>query len=1507
MCNNDGSVDYIMKYLESGGSPGEILKQLEGQSQKDLILATTVFNIFHLIILKIQSSAAHLLQSIEDTCRYFLNTYVPTIELMLNEKSNPKQQRVALKLLTSIVTLNSELGLTVLNQLTLQPKMLRHLVKRQSAKDDVRTSFIQFLMSFLIDGNTTLVKTILDKHGLIALIIPDLSRDGADVVLIVLRLLKTSVLNNASISKTLKICTFTHQVISYIFNLFNWKKHASNSNDCSEEGDEIDKAVDELLCILFTSHKYGIYFTDKTLGSGDVPKNKYLWKAIESLEAPWNNDSAGRCIINILSKSPDLYRPIRGIIEESFDANKTEQWFKTVTFLKSVLMSVDPKRITSTDSDVSSLMNFIRHFYLPSVVLKTSMTVLKSTENVMRNEIVIVLSTILKCIKSYLNESDQSLKRVRINLKNRLEETIPKVFPSVDLLILTLHSVLDKVAEESDGEIPTSKLLLNVLDLLLLYNDLVPNSFDPVLTMLDTKRLFEKIEFLDADDRIELKLKTTSFLLCADRFALAPDKPLFKEILPGMFEVLISNDVQLVEVSRDVLRGILDTTGIFDGNKSEIDAVLYATNCTSKKYGTDVVPMIVDVLEAIILNDDKYKKQLKKISVDSNEYDLKSIENFDIIFDNLERYNKNKEELHFVEDRPYFTHFIIGLLKNVKKLVKVHECLQDFSDQFVVCLLHFQDNPDRFYDIVKEFKLDDYVSSWKSDPISVGKNVFDKKTRMFKLSRALLSDSELDTEEVFKDCNTDLNQSELNVLLNTVLFYVIQQQRLNTLNHPKLTNAKRALFFIFESCLSSSTTSYMDGIRRCLGNGDLLLNFAPFESTQSHLTKFVVDVVAFCRDKDVEKTLLELVLKPYRHKIYLILAAETLKGKGIKFDNVEEVLKSFKLDSNDASLLLSAVLDMNVSCMETSANEASSWIYIICHIIDLYVQNNIALNLKTFTDVTNLYSKIITELNSIINVSELERSMYEYLLAYPDFIEAVPGTVFETMFAAKHVGKYTAKLAGVLLQSNSNLLNKFCKCVVNEDVLSKREFTIPLTLIAFHHSRFKYNLEVLNAIYKYYKSNIAKIVEKPQKATQIYVDNVDLFVKLVYYCMDVAECDTFLKKVHKFDAAEVFHIHLLEAMFFKHSLADKSNINLIYIENFLLTIFQLSVVALKRDDPSEDKILKISSTLNQLMVLAKGNDFSNIIKSTTWQNFFKAILKSFVRVGEHNSDLIKDVAQLIDLMYPVDDSGIAELFDVTTSHSEFLNVMLNNQASDTKTHLVSLLFVMVSKNKNVMKASHIPVYLSAYQATRNRSDRTLLSLLKLYESSGQSMIEYRPYLWSDVGANHFALRSSRKKATLWGNPTVNHVLNLLDREIIEHTIKHFPIDTELNSDFAIELDQVVKVIDDQVLNLNTSDVQELVRNKMMLPKFEQCSSELKRNDCADRSFESTDYETYDPSFMMPLLSYILAPGSAVSCHRILRGGVLAMPLMALSSHCPIMRSAAYNVLYRFYSQLEAEM
>jgi len=173
---------------------------------------------------------------------------------MLLSQQN-KSCKVVLKLLAVIVSLDGNLAKELLTHLSLQKQTLKYLVNYKSTDPhSVRTCFIHFILAFLVENNTSVIRTLLDKHYLLSCIFPDLLYDSKNIISLVISTIKMYILENMNISKTTKLSVFSTQVVLNLISLYNWKgpkNWSKNKNhDNSEEFLEDKKVIVTILMMI---------------------------------------------------------------------------------------------------------------------------------------------------------------------------------------------------------------------------------------------------------------------------------------------------------------------------------------------------------------------------------------------------------------------------------------------------------------------------------------------------------------------------------------------------------------------------------------------------------------------------------------------------------------------------------------------------------------------------------------------------------------------------------------------------------------------------------------------------------------------------------------------------------------------------------------------------------------------------------------------------------------------------------------------------------------------------------------------------------------------------------------------------------------------------------------------------------------------------------------------------------------------------------------------------------
>lgn len=1507
----------------------------------------------------------------EEACRYFLNTFMPTVEIMVSENSGPRHRKIILKLLTSIVTLNSDLGIEVLNQAPLTSKHLQYIVEKSNykEKDNVRTAFVHFMTSFLVDGYLPLIKALLEKQGLLALVIPGLVFDEAEAVLMFMNILKKNVIENSFISKSVKLKTFSHQVLHNLFKLFTWKGPPELGHESRNESKpEIMGLLSEIILTLFTSHKLGLYFTDSTLGVADSNKNQNLYKALLTLKRPWENEYELDVILQIVYKCPDLHRAVINIIEQSFEPQHSPIWERTTDFVMKLLLKFQPEEMVPRMNKLSSIQaaNFARFTTLPVPLLKFIHDNLRKDYTISLY-CIRVLVKMLQTLRRYMQIIEMNDTHQVSDLKNKMDYFVPKHLPAPSIVVLLISNILDgKINTETTQDYRLPKVnntegLILLVELLLLYSDIHPAFFETLEGNLDMKKLLNFSASLSEGYVSLLKFKIVSLWLTLDSSTISLKNPMFKDLFLIMLEVYTTDDDITWIEAKDTLLKFFKNTSIFEADEDEIHVILY----TLRNSIVNPASVIGDIVEYVLANSKELSEYIRQQIVHFEISDDNTQANLDKLFNNL-MLNRNTGESVFLENKVP-SPFIVGCMQFVQNNKDAKKSLKHFLSLFIANLLHWNYSPELTEVLIGDSKLDirSYVGGWVGQSVPLPEDITHDNV-LKSISKSLIENEEVSINNIF-DClevvleeesdimlgdnyyrinvSKTIDSSELLIWSKYLIFCLVRLTNINQLKeeqYQKISN-------YFKCIIAIGKKHHMIDICRSIilalfKNPHVLKIYRPLdlnrEESYIRATKFLLWVITEYGEFVNYLSRKNKLLKSYQQKNYSEIVnafVKISKRKNINSTHTIQVLQTVGLSNEDDSNVFSQIFEAGIDSCVKDDKEPSLVLEILRVLVDKYSKSiSLELHSKMWKKTLKLYSDLLTNKDFVVNLENLEKSFIKYLENKPQRIIPVGEDIFKSFFEANTIRKSTYQLAALLMTHNIKLCNIFKEQISRPEILSQRELTLPLGNAVINHNHFlTESKEFLTTIFNEYKSNIIKFLERPHKTGQIYITCWKFIRKLVLECMEPQECEKLFTKIHKFEVVELNHIHLLQTVFIKTCLVEEIQKKEYFI-NYLLSMLNLTTAALKENKEvhiikdivtTVYSVIQVSNYVKGLNVEQK-EEFQKVTESAVWQNFYKAILKDSlkIRTAEHGNtcgpDLLYLLKTLVKLFYKIDHEDIVMLFEMVTSHSEFLNVMLSHHSSDIKSRLIEFLFILITSNKSVMKIQHIPVYLSAYHATRSPCDRMLLNILHYYESNGLPVNEYKPYVWGDSAANHYAVRKNRT-SSLWAHPTPNQVLNLFEKDVLDKTVRHFPVTQRLeyyyemptNIDMTnndIQFDSSVKtallnmcndaMFKPQVVKDNESAFNHLV----MKAKYDDTIYYLKTRDLVQESHMNEDERVYDPLFMFPLLSHLLAPGSPASCFKLLRTGLLSVPMVALSSHCQLMRAAAYHVLHRFCMLLETE-
>ncbi|CAH0564314.1 unnamed protein product [Brassicogethes aeneus] len=1432
--------DIIFEYLECGGNCLELLQQLELESSLNPCL---VFELVTHILLQINAKYAHYQNSANDACRYILSTYVTLINKMINLSSSTVERRTALKLLTVIATMSLNLAQEVLVKVNFNQTNLELLTKHTGQKDSVRDVFIHFLTGFLVGGHYPNLILLLRKRGLLTSIIRDLQFDNCETVCLVITVMKSHILENPNVSKTDKMKTFSTPVVRDIVNLYNWKGPASfkaqrKDNKFKVEVDEFEKSkvsecVHDFLIILCTSHKYGVVFKDHSMGLGQKHQNSLMYTVLESLDRPWEHSYAGQLVTKICLASPDLSKTMWANLKAFLELRATKKWLNAINFAKTLLLELTPSSIDFCASEftVPQLTQIISFLILPLPILKTIIPEGFIFENsVIKQHVVSLLLEFLKRAQDYLNHSETWLNRKddQQKLKQFFNNYISKHFPD-SILILNNWESVDE-SEEIEG-LTNIEYLGNIFDILGIYKNISPNLLESLNTgNFDIKNFIVNLENLDTDVE-NIQVKCLNLFVDFDKSKFSPKSELFTFTTPLLLKFYHANHN---EETLNVLNKILKLTSIFDGCEYEVNLWINGI-LDLKKFDENIANMLVEVLKNVNENLTKYLKELKAVQGEEKDDD-----NMEEIIEHLKQENVTLIENNCIRHK-HLSPMVMGFLKHL-------ECCDDTKNlkvytQFVLInLFHSQTLFDSFTNIAGKYNMPNNIAEYINNS---GVNIFDKtKGRI-----TLLSD--FGQSFLTGDCSEFLKGNDLTIypdltinILQLAIFYIHNSSSNGSLSERHIKNFEAFLQYIIDQNKINE-----EHISITLGNPNLYRQFSLSNTNKSLCSQFLLKSIELLIKSNIN---IEKYLKIYRKKLVRILK----KPQKCQVDNFKEIINTFNLDALQCHEVMDKIFakdnfNDNLLLLDIAA-------YCIERLVFLYNNNECV---EPYHDVVikNVCLYFIYLCKEQIDASKISVALKMYLEAFPFNLKHIWNNLFESILKISEYNKDNINLLSYLLENNIKYIETIKE---NIDIVCDKKFLLLPLLKTISEN---VDQDFLKDIYTKFDGSLNKALSKPQKAGQHFINNAEGLYSMYKICMTQEKCCKYFEKVQKFDVSEFFLASVLQAIsenVLNGEVTEKQ------VNNIILSYVHLHVTLFKRKKSDEDmeKLEKISNSfliiLENIMEKTLEFDFSSISSNETFKLFAKFCLKFGISGQSNLLIILRNIIKILGTK--IDQNDAKMLFDLMLSHSEFLDVLLGENVQ-CKKGILSLFLLLCNNWKEFMEKDHIPVLLSAYKATVGCCDKIILTLLQKYELNAETtqFYDYKPFLWDKAAVTHYSVRSSMENK-LSRQPKMGDILDILQEQIIQNTIKTFPQDCPLQKN----------ILEEHRVDFNEE-------------------SNANGESC------------YDMSFLLPVFSQLLAPENQVQTYKFTRSGALGLTVAALSSHDEEIRKAACHVLSRFYIHMEA--
>lgn len=1539
----------------------EIVQLLKKIDKSNFTNITLVFNALQLLLVEILTKDSTKFINIgSQACKYLLNNHTSAFNDILGAKNTVTVSSI-LKLLTAVVAVDGSLGEDVLKKIDFFSNnsdiTAMFLRKEKKPRTEPASSklLMHFYLSFLIDGNPQLIKSIMKRTHIFETVCANLKHESHEVINFFLQNLTKHILLSTNFNREHKLFSFTDNAILSIAELYDWQ--FSKSQTPKDHKDLVINATHQFLLLLLTSKKYGIIF----------PQDNFRQKFImRKLRFVCMSKKKMELFLQISLVCPDMIKSTLNTIQYGLIPSNNNTFFRSMLFAKKFITQFDANKMIRRFEklNMKDLAILLTDLCLPTTFLqKFKQSYTSKTDAVVKIEIVHLLYLMLEQLNKYFQVMKQSnefkeyaIKRIKFEMLNQ----ILAFFPSFDLILNSLHTSIKSGVET---ELNIKRLLDKTLDLLLIILNLYPILIEKstnVINYLNVLQPIYEFQVNNYDEQnINISLKAIKVILKLEPQIITKDLDIYQRILKTFLNIYVCGNNEKSLEAKVLLKRILLNTGLFEQH-NEIDFWLHTFKVIES---STMLTSTIELFTKFLKNVQKNGLKIQNCQFIDNQ--LADVYFMDIkTIDDLFK-NNAKNEINPIEI-PILNNFLPSVLANVMEVNDEH--YHNYLNSVVVYLFHYLPYPKVIQQMFAEIEnspVNKYFNKWlvEDKPISLKKyddtinGVFSKcylknkcdffdgyinleKTEINKGAAAY----KLDEKEVYLDALLE-DETQLASLIHMTLFYtskLIQMKLFSDEYYNTTIYYVKNLLSILHQIEKTRTNVLSDteyDIQDVKDNNvlanilnyiycssyTLYQNFDLFDPTDNKSTKLMVELTNFVFHNNLAQNNANYK-NLYSQKIVQQVIAH-LSSESVTTTNITDlfgIIEIFDLNEKNCLELLNYVIQLEGDKFLVKSKEDNFYFEILVYILQRFTKFTDQIipneNIEKISTIYNHINSLVTEDNmNLVNFDKLETSLYNYLKIHYFQIANFAKKIFtRTLGTIRKITKPSIKLIVLMFERTDNLLiDEFLLALPNN--VTKKELIFPLLNVAIQnaefYTKFTKNKVLLNTVYNEYRNGILKTIDKPQKAGVIYKENLIISKKLILLCMPANECIDFAKRNLKTDGMELNQLSLIETIFtmaFEQSLQNIEQQKLIY-SNFFQIFIQLFNLVVKKDNLDMNKIKALIYSLSKWTNLQTKNEhlvnlnFENIFKSANWNIFAKNCLKHGMKLQLNTKTnkldqdyglLLKILAKLCDLFYidncKLDDPAL--FFDMALSHSSCFDIILMKFNNEIKTNLFYLLNILVRKTAVVMDSKHIPLYLSGYNATLSVTDRYILSLIQFYESSGISLYEYRPFLWGETAIKYYNQlhETTTESKTKLYEININDVIYLINSSRMNLTLNNYPVLRKLNV-----TDQLPNVCFDNLRNFGElEDVSQfnIIRSRLervIEHNLDVDDVSLKNKCCKN---DDLNDKLYDPAFFIPLIGLIFAPETLLSSATITRTGCISLLFAGLSSYDEQMRLAAgYNL------------
>ncbi|XP_058274902.1 nucleolar pre-ribosomal-associated protein 1 isoform X1 [Hemibagrus wyckioides] len=1621
----DNLYDVVEGYLKISAECAEILALLEGDTHSETELML-IFQSLELILLRIASDLTHFNLTGSGIVKKAVSSHMKLLQSSLCSK-NRQFVRQCLCLLTAMVSQGTEAACEIFSSLVFN-KTLSSLARMRdrSGRPDVRMSYVQFALSFLMYGDTSTIVNVLDTKDFLSEILnTGLKEDRISTINLILSTFQTKIVQNTALSKTQKLRFFTASTLTRIASLYRWDGILDISTDHSVEAGRpvVRESVHSFLLDLCCSRKHGISFHDPSLGTARRSGNIVLLQFVVSLKQAIEDEKVAELLVSILKCHPDILH--RYFIETQlcFTPRMKGAWLDSVALLKKIYRAqpeVSQAFQLQEVVPVPQLLSMVLVTTLPPVCNKAFFTQGLNLPSVVGQHA--TLTVIAFILRRAQKNIEHSLKKPMLDSFDTYStsyneefvqlymEALSKVLPDIMSIVSRWQSLSKNEKKEDEVQMSLTKLKAEdvktqehgdqnqklilfkalLLHVICLYQKVVPHLV--IESKFDFSKLLkgivsEKGMTEDVPPILQYQLLQLALELPASKFSwfrfqdvVAPEWEGRESILCVLLKMFVNgSNTHLRTTTKMLILKVLRESCAFEHSWKELELWLDQLHHLEPSHQETVIQFLdlMQVLMKVVFNPYIY---LDKVAVMVQEavciqakvrgqdrntgcVPISHVDDvpcvMDVIIETSEKdadniglsltddiilqifpfsaavpavlEARNKQQAAFIDQKRVLCEYICAVLCDI---------LHTQRDPLALCLtLHNYDaelfaseNFSPPYSSITVFRM--YYFKWLSH--------LHQETQL-SLMQSTTSLPVLDFSAYVKACycegpGTFLQDS----------FWKGLEQTLSTLKLSKFTGAVsqtllylksfvetfcliprahavevvgcmlkvlHALFLKLYSIAETPTTQsaqlapqeeedfFLDvnitviqevnkeqvllDVFRLVFKHPVLqqwflaleLGVMPSQTLDpervmqlcGQLTQGVLNLLMSCVETLKALHALEII-SPYLSAIQQALLCELQQSNRCMVEEsrtVEAFLTLYEyMDPSSVSEVLSALLLLPQSSLLGGGNKMSLYGHAVLTILTKSISPACSVNTNHCLTREHLHS--LAALHSSCYSIQLEKFFLQVLQREPGCAKLLPTDILlhclqcysSLGLAALLVQNCSTHcltfelwcleqtdLAHITAQNSSflSLLSSYLQHLTNEDPCRPKDIQ-------------KAVLQILTK---------ALLTELSNSVLQVDADvPLELCVELLSNLIPVGALASDLAKLTR-DLPVL--LENPETSDQRWQLADIITEKLactpkhLQWRNSLLTsaLRWLSATYMQHKKPlgkTEETMLQRLKTLP----ISPEN-----ISDSDWNNFVKSGLKYRYK----DKMFLCTLNFLLESMYrsvltPKGLLPLETLYLMVTSHSLFLPTMLvpeddTHSSLYSKEALVTLLLTLVKKCPEVCKSNHFHVLLGSYGATLSYTDQKILLILKEYEKNNMSLMEFQYLLWGHAAVEYHNTRKSLGPS-LWQQLSSEPLLDQLVEDRMLNTISHFPLHRCL--------------IPQENEELNSTEEKEGFQDEMCL---------------------------YDPSFLIPLFSYIVRPDAVVDCRKFVCSHALGLTVVALSSYDHKMRAAAYHVLGSFYQHLES--